>query len=135
MEFPVNLEQLPQMLAFIRDSATQAQLSEERLYRVELASEEALVNVISYAYQQQKKNQTLTIQCHHQKDKRFEIDIRDHGVPFNPLEAEINVDIHQPVEERKIGGLGIFMIRKLIDEAIYQRIGDENVLKLAIRLP
>ena len=129
MEFPAEIDHLPEMLAFIRFAVQQTGISEEKLYKVELASEEALVNIISYAYPEKKQNR-LHIDCQTKPGRRFEVTIRDQGLPFNPIDADIDVDIHQPIEERKIGGLGIFMIRKLIDEVSYQRVGEENVFKM-----
>ncbi len=129
MQFPAKLDQLPAMLNFIRLKASHHQVPSDKLFRIELAAEEALVNIISYAYPQSSPH-FLNIECDKKGAHRFEIVIFDRGVPFNPIDAEINVNKDESIEKRKIGGLGIFMIRKLVDEAVYSREGDENVLKL-----
>lgn len=136
MDFPADLECLPQMLDFIRERAASLGMPEEKIYKMELASEEALVNIISYAYpgKSEKKIATLSLDCQKLGTTRFEVLIRDRGVPFNPIDAEITVDIHKPIEERKIGGLGIFMIRKLLDEVSYQRVGEENILRMVMSI-
>lgn len=129
MEFVAELNNLPKMLEFIRGSAIQKNILEEKIYKIELASEEALVNIISYAFDENEQN-TLIIECKTDKSHRFEVVIRDSGIPFNPIDAEVDENVFKPIEERKIGGLGIFMIRKLVDETSYQRVGNENILTL-----
>lgn len=103
-------------------------MDDKTIRKIELACEEAIVNIISYAYPDEKG--ILLIQCE-KKRGRFEITIRDHGVPFNPIDVEISPEIDKPAQERRVGGLGIFLIRKAIDEASYQREKDENVLRLS----
>lgn len=133
MEFPARLEHLPDMLQFILNQAEKLSVSKDRRYKLELASEEALVNIISYAYKDQKTG-IIRIDCEKLGDNRLEIVIRDHGFPFNPIDADIRVDTEQPIDERKIGGLGIFLMRKILDEVSYQRIGEENVLRLLMNI-
>lgn len=129
MEFSAELKRLPEMMEFIQNSAFKAGVTEDKIYKMELASEEALVNIISYAYPEIDKK-FLIIECQKSGNSRFEIIIRDKGVAFNPIEADIDVNLNQSIEDRKIGGLGIFMIRKLVDEVSYQRVGEENILKI-----
>lgn len=130
MNFSAEIQHLPEMLKFIRNSALEEGMSVDKVYKIELASEEALVNIISYAYPHHFKEKTLSIECRKQGKNRFEVLIRDKGVPFNPIEAEINVDLDKSIEQRKIGGLGIYMIRKLVDEVCYQRKEGENILRI-----
>ena len=104
-------------------------VEEAQIHKLELAAEEALVNVISYAYPE--KEGTLSIKCD-KNTARFEVTIRDQGPAFNPIEVYVDTDRDKPMNKRKIGGLGIFLIRKMVDEMSYRRDGEENVLKLAI---
>jgi len=131
MEFPATLDYLNDMILYIRKQAEARGVMEKVIYKMELACEEAVVNIISYAYP--KKKGTLTIICEI-KNSRFEITLCDRGVFFSPLDVDINPQTDRPVHERKVGGLGIFLIRKVIDEASYQRIGKENVLRLSFSL-
>jgi serine/threonine-protein kinase RsbW len=133
MDFPADIEHLSKMLAAICNDARSAGIKGERLYKLELASEEALVNIISYAFPQKKSEDVISISCQ-KEDNRFEITIRDKGIPFNPIDISKDIDVHKSLEERKIGGLGIFLIHKLLDEVSYQRMGDENILKLVMLL-
>jgi anti-sigma regulatory factor (Ser/Thr protein kinase) len=131
MEFFADLSSLDEIMFFIEQKAEEAGMGEKGIYKMQLACEEAIVNIISYAYPEKKG--ALFIDCQ-KRGHRFEISLRDHGVPFNPIDAEVNPQLDKPVNERKIGGLGIFLLRKTIDEASYQRINDENVLRLTFTI-
>ena len=131
MDFLADLSNLESMMGYLRSEALWHGMDEKALLKMELASEEALVNIISYAYP--KKKGPLSINCT-SKGQRLEIILRDQGVPFNPIDAEINPQLDKSVLDRRIGGLGIFLIRKAIDEAYYQRIENENVLRLTFSL-
>ncbi|NGX55463.1 MAG: Serine-protein kinase RsbW [Chlamydiae bacterium] len=130
MDFAAEMTVLSQMLTFIRQEANQAGMSEAHIHKLELASEEALVNIISYAYP--KKEGKISIQCSTSGASRFDVTIRDQGLPFNPNEAAVDTEVDKPMNKRKIGGLGIFLIRKMVDEVSYRRDGNENVLKMTI---
>lgn len=131
MKFAADINLLPQMLGYIRAEAEKVGIHEEALYKLELASEETIVNIISYAYPGREGK--IDITCKPEKDRRFVVTIRDQGKPFNPLEHEITPEVEKPLSERKIGGLGIFLIRQFIDEVSYRREGEENVLTLVVR--
>jgi anti-sigma regulatory factor (Ser/Thr protein kinase) len=96
---------------------------------IELASEEALVNIFHYAYPSKKGD--VEIVCYPVTDDRFTIEIIDSGIPFNLLSAGepvITSDLHK----RKVGGLGIFLIRKVVDNIEYRREKDKNILTLTV---
>ncbi len=114
------------MFSFIRGAASRQGFDNEAANKIQLACEEALVNVINYAYPD--KDGELEIAFDNKPDA-LEIQISDSGIPFDPL-ALAAPDITAPMEERKIGGLGIYMIRKLMDQVSYKRENDRNVLTL-----
>ncbi|MBN2441178.1 MAG: ATP-binding protein [Spirochaetales bacterium] len=95
--------------------------------KIRLACEEIIINIMKYAYPKSKGD--ITIRCDIQSGKSLTINIIDQGIEFNPLETE-EPDIDSPVQERKIGGLGIFMVKKIMDSLEYQRIKDTNILTL-----
>ena len=130
MDFQASIDHLSQMLQFIRQEASQVGVEEAQIHKLELACEEALVNVISYAYPE--KTGIVTIDCDASSFSRFGVTIRDQGPPFNPLEVYVDSERDRPMNKRKIGGLGIFLIRKMVDEMSYRRDAEENILKLAI---
>jgi anti-sigma regulatory factor (Ser/Thr protein kinase) len=126
-QFSGKITQLRRMLYWIRSQLIIAGLDESSVHKVEIASEEALVNIIRHAY----KNQTGTIEINVYEGEPFvEIVIRDHGPPFNPLDRDVSFDRSAGIDEREIGGLGILFIREYMDEVRYQREKDANVLIL-----
>ena len=115
------------MLRWIRQQLYVAGLDESSMHKVEIASEEALVNIIRHAY----KNRTGSIEIYIQEGEPFvEITICDHGPPFNPLERDITFDRSAGIDEREVGGLGILFMREYMDEVRYRREGDANILSL-----
>jgi serine phosphatase RsbU (regulator of sigma subunit)/anti-sigma regulatory factor (Ser/Thr protein kinase) len=124
--FPAKLENLPHMFAFIREGAGRQGFVHEHIDKIQLACEEALVNVISYAYPKAPGDIEIT---YLNSTSYLEICIIDAGIPFDPLSLP-EPDIHKPIEERTIGGLGIFMMKKIMDEVRYERKGDRNILTL-----
>ena len=95
--------------------------------KMELACEEALVNVINHSSKNQ--DSILNIDTSIMPGK-IEVVIRDKGLPFNPLEKKDQIDPSLTLEEREVGGLGIFFILKTLDSVSYKRVSDHNVLTL-----
>ncbi|HRV43161.1 MAG TPA: ATP-binding protein [Syntrophales bacterium] len=98
--------------------------------RVQLAVEEALVNVFRYAYG--KGSGMVSLRGRKTEDGLFLIEIIDQGVPFDICTAPAP-DLSCTITDRKIGGLGVFFIKKMTDEIRYRREGDSNVLTLVVR--
>ena len=106
-------------------------LSKKLIFEINLALDELFTNIISYGFKDEKEHiikVTLTPQ-----NKELCLCIEDDGVPFNPSDFEIP-DVACSVDKCKIGGLGIHIIRKLMDEICYQRCDDKNVLTLKKQL-
>lgn len=127
--FPATLERFDEMISFILDFATQQGFDQGAAMKVRLAAEEILVNIINHAYPE--KAGMISIACNTlgESGKGLALEIRDTGLPFNPLEKE-EPDISLPMEDRQIGGLGIFLARKVMDDISYDRQGDTNILKM-----
>jgi anti-sigma regulatory factor (Ser/Thr protein kinase) len=87
---------------------------------------------IEHAYPGSIGNVVIT--CHPKKDGTFVIEIQDTGIPFNILSVD-EPDIKASIDERHIGGLGIFFVRQLIDRVEYRREEDKNILSLLIDIP
>ncbi len=96
--------------------------------KFELAIEEALVNIINYAYIAYPPG-LIEIAFVNDADK-LEFVIKDHGAPFNPIENPKPFDKDAALEDRDIGGLGIHFILKMTDSATYQRVDGWNILTL-----
>lgn len=103
----------------------------KELYAIHLVCEELVVNVVSYAYTDGMEGY-LKIQI--EKEGGY-IVLRfiDGGIAFNPLEREMP-DVSLPLEERQIGGLGIFLTVQMMDNVEYERVNNENVLTIKKRI-
>ena len=92
-----------------------------------LAMEEAVVNVISYAYPMGEEGE-IVVEAKI-NSKRLKFVITDKGMPFDITKRE-EADVTLPADERPIGGLGIFLVRHIMDSVNYERVGDKNILSL-----
>jgi sigma-B regulation protein RsbU (phosphoserine phosphatase) len=101
------------------------------LTRIELVLEELLVNVFTYAYPRGDPGQ-VTLHCGLHKGNLVFV-IKDQGVAFDPLAGE-DIDTTQGIDERRIGGLGIHLVRNMVDSLAYERQDGSNVLTVAFSL-
>ena len=126
--FPAKLSSLRLMLAWICDQLEENAFTDQEMLCIEIALEEALVNIIHYAYQDQGGVVEITYNFY--PYEQIEIIIKDYGMAFNPLESGKKINRSAPLEERKIGGLGISFIQELMDKMEYLRDGKVNILTL-----
>ncbi len=131
MKVAAELNNLYPMLNAIKAFAEKHGVMGEKLYQLELALEEILVNIINYAY----PGTSGDIELHYRitDDNKLVIEIIDRGIPFDPL-AHPKADTTSSIEEREIGGLGILFVRQSIDEKYYRRKDDKNILTLILYL-
>lgn len=128
---PARIEHLPEFIGPVLALATAARLDEERKNDLELALEETLVNIFHHAYPDRPGQVGLTCRI---EGGRLVVLIEDEGIPFSPVEAA-TPDLTAEIEERQIGGLGVHLIRSLMDEVSYRREDGRNLLELALFLP
>jgi len=120
-----DLSEIPNLANNVREFGERNKLSDKIISDLTLALEERVVNIISYAYQDSVGHDiTIDISL---KDKELTLEVKDDGQPFNPLEVP-EPDIEKPLHERKVGGLGIFLINTLMDEVEYRREEGLNIL-------
>ncbi|HON85818.1 MAG TPA: ATP-binding protein [Syntrophorhabdaceae bacterium] len=129
LRLPAGLENLEQFISFVSGQARQYGFDSLRLKEIELCTEEALVNIFNYAYSEKTGDVVLT--CRGDGDKGFIIEICDYGEPFD-IDSIPTPEIDGDISDRKVGGLGIYFIHRLIDEVIYRREGDMNILTFII---
>lgn len=123
-----DIRQLTHVERFVREAADLFGLSEPLVGNLNLVLEEAVSNIIFYAYEGEEKEEEIDLSLCYEKPYLV-IRLSDKGCPFDPT-ARQDPDISLTAEERPIGGLGIFLIKKMMDEVSYQRAGDKNVLIL-----
>jgi len=129
--FKVVMDNLEEMIQFILLETKTIVDSGKIDYQLRLVSEEALINIINYAYD--KERGELKIDCETLNNDTIFIEISDTGTAFDPLQKE-DPDITLPVEERRVGGLGIFIIKNIMDTVDYKREGGKNILTLTKKL-
>ena len=125
-------ENLDQVLAFVDEMLETAGCDMRTQMQLDIAVEEIFVNIASYAYAPEVGNVVIGMQVH-EDDHVAEITFADSGIPYNPLEKE-DPDVTLSAEEREIGGLGIFMVKKTMDDLRYDYRNGQNVLTLIKKL-
>ncbi len=128
-KWPARLESLYESLDSVSSCARALGFNAERIGELELVMEEVLVNIFKYAYGGKEPGE-VTISCS-EDGGNLVMDVVDSGVPFDPLTAS-DPDITAGVDERPVGGLGIYLIKKLMDKVKYRREEGRNRLTLVL---
>ena len=126
---PAHLAHLQTFVNFVTSCSRGQGFNQKKIHEIELAAEEALVNIFTYAYEEEIGD--VEIICKIDNDERFILEIIDTGVPFNVLSVK-DPDISADISERHIGGLGVFLMKNLMDAVHYRREGDKNILNLIV---
>lgn len=132
IDFKNDMSELDALRNKLEEFGKSLGFSKKSFFHILLAVEEICTNIISYGFKD-TSDHWINMTAHHQNGT-LELRIEDDGIPFNPIEAE-TPDLECLIEEREVGGLGCHLVNTLMDDVIYQRIGNKNVLilKKAIR--
>ena len=126
-----DLSELAALAAFIERFAEQEQLPADVAFQLNLALEELITNTVSYGH---PDGQGAPILLRMERDGDvIEANLTDEGIAFDPRDAA-PPDLDAPLEERRAGGLGVYLVRKFMDEIDYRRDGGRNHLRLRKRL-
>ena len=126
-----DISEISKLNEFVEEVGTEFSLTPDVVFNVNLVLEEAVVNVINYAYPKEKHESIyLTAKLH---EGSIVFVLTDSGLEFDPTEVP-EADITLSAEDRPIGGLGIFLIRQIMNEVSYERIDGKNVLRLSKKL-
>lgn len=128
LQIEARLENLDEVTSFVDSQLEAADCSMKAQMQIDIAVEEIFVNIARYAYAPETGNAWIDVQFEEQ-ERIFEIVFRDQGTPFDPTAKE-DPDITLSAQERSVGGLGIFMVRKSMDELLYQRENGQNILTI-----
>lgn len=124
-----KLENLPRISEFIEEAMSYYSIDGVKdIYAVQLSVDEACTNIIQHAYSEQNGG-VIVIHCMMSNGK-FVVEISDWGKPFDPTTMP-TPNIESGLDERKVGGLGIYFMRKMMDEVSYIRSDDKNLLIIA----
>jgi len=130
--FDANFDNLDEIREFVAEAARQIGFSEKEIYTIQLAADEAGSNIIEHAYAGIRGGK-LEIECIISEDE-LTIIMRDHGRSFDPSSVP-EPNVKADLSERKIGGLGMYLMRKLMDEVKYETTAETgNILTMTKRL-
>jgi sigma-B regulation protein RsbU (phosphoserine phosphatase) len=123
-----DVKQIPELNEFVASVTAKLSMEPTASQQVKLAVEEAVVNVMEYAYPHGAKGK---VEVNARSDgKCLKVIIADRGIPFDPT-ARAKADTTLSVEERPIGGLGIFLVRQMMDTINYEHFDGKNILTLS----
>jgi len=129
--FPAKLEQLDSIRQFAGQAASDLGMAEPEVYAVELAVDEACSNMIEYAYRGIDGGD-IECTCDPQDDK-LTIILRDHGKPFDVSKVP-PPDFSTDLKNRRVGGLGIYLMRHYMDEVRFEQLGKSGNLVTLVKL-
>ena len=128
LELEATVDSIEKITDFINAELEAMDCPMKAQMQIDVAVDEVFANIANYAYEGAKGGAVVSFEA--QDDPRGAvITFVDRGVPFNPLESK-DPDTSLSAEERQIGGLGIFLVKKTMDEMRYERRGEENVLRI-----
>lgn len=130
--FQANYKNLDSIREYVARAAKDAGFDEAGIYAIQLAADEASSNIIEHAYKSEEDGE---IECTCSQDgDNLVLVFRDHGISFNP-DAIPEPNLTGKLSKRQIGGLGLYLIRHLMDEVRYESLDEAgNVLTLKKRL-
>lgn len=128
--FEAKTENLSQVLEFLEGELEKYNCDMKTITSLSIVIEELFVNVALYAYPGGSGQATLKLDL---IDKDLLMILKDKGIEFNPL-LKKDPDITLKAEDREIGGLGIFMVKKTMDEMSYERKDNMNILSMKKRI-
>ena len=122
-----SLSELQKVSQHLDEFGARQRLSPKILHDLKLALEEIITNIISYGYTGEREHE-IRVRLRVQPQE-VTVQVEDDGEAFNPLEAPVP-DVTRPLEERPVGGLGIHLVRTLMDGLEYKRQGNTNLLTM-----
>lgn len=123
---PADLGEIPQVTTALDEAMRACGFSDEAIHGLQLAVEEAIANTIVHGYHGSIGDVAVAIHATHES---AEVRIEDRAPPFNPLTFP-EPDRVSDLDERPIGGLGIYLIRSMTDEVVYHYAAGKNILQL-----
>lgn len=132
LRLPAKMESLESFRSFVLSRVEEQGVPRAIIGKIDLALEEILTNIVSYAYTQADGDGSIELNCCPGPDGEFRLCIADWGIPFDPL-AQKAPDLTTDLAERQPGGLGIHLVRQMADGITYKRENGRNLLKLCFR--
>lgn len=130
IQLPAELKSLPLFMERVIECAAGSGIGEHKVGAMELALEEAIVNIVKYS--SSAPHSVITVECGLTSESEFTIKIIDDGPEFDPLERSAP-DTDADINDRPIGGLGIFFIKEMTDGVTYTRQSNQNILTIVMK--
>lgn len=127
-----DLSELETLRIKLEQFKSKADIPEKTILELNLILDELFTNIVSCGYRDMDEHWVEISIC--RDEKLLTLCIRDDGVPFNPSAAK-PLDTSCPVNERRVGGIGIHLVKRLSDEMIYRRMKNCNIITLKKKLP
>ncbi len=123
-----TIENIPRVTDWMDEALEKVGCAPRPLMQLHVVLDEVFSNIARYAYKHREGRGSVTVRFEYEPEtKTAAITFTDHGRPYNPLEKE-DPDVTLSAEERNIGGLGIFLTKKLMDDISYQHENGANIL-------
>lgn len=126
-----NIEKFPNLISWLNSQCDNAKIQNSDKNKLNIAVEEVFVNICNYAYPPKEGDVEISFKVN--SKNQIEMKFVDTGVPYNPLEKE-DPDTSLNAENRPIGGLGIFMVKKYMDEVNYIYENKKNILTIKLNI-
>ena len=126
LELKASIENFTQLSDSWHNIAASWDLNSALINKIDVCLEEIYVNIASYAYDDKEGTAKISFD---KQDNEITLKFEDEGIYYNPLQKE-DPDITLSLEERPIGGLGIFMVKEISKDIEYKREGNKNILIL-----
>lgn len=132
--YEADVSMIGDAVAFMEEELNKINVPETEIMHITLCLEEVFTNIASYAYKDSDSEEKGYIELDiDSKSKKLTITFKDSGIPFNPLEKE-DPDIESPLEDRPEGGLGIFLVKKYMDDLYYKFEDGLNIFTMTKNL-
>ncbi len=127
IELDNELEEMAKVMTALAEFSARAGLDKKVAQAAELVLDELLNNIISHAYLDTGQHTIVVEMC--VAENALQLVVSDDGIPFNPF-TQKDPDLKSSLEEREVGGVGVFLVKKFMDECSYQRLQKRNVVTL-----
>ena len=132
LELPAQRDAFVTLKAWLNDIADELAMPDKSRKQLLIVADEIFTNITSYGYPSGGGTASVSVDFD-LSQAALTLSFSDNGIPFNPLEAP-SPDVSKPIEEREIGGLGILLVKKMMDSVAYRRENDCNVLVLTKKI-
>lgn len=133
LTLPGSLESLSKVRDFVKQASKQAGLDKQSAYRLMLGVDEVVANIVLHGYQEAGLSGDVEVSAHIDDDA-LSITLIDSAQPYNPLDKPDPIDLDAPIEERQIGGLGVFLAKRGVDRLVYDFVDGHNRNRFIVKI-